>query len=489
MSRLAVICLSITSLHAVAISVSSGTNKYSAISSEQLNAKNFLSEDEISDVRRRRMEGLEIPDAYYERCHFWVNAVRARESLPALKRWTEMESCSDKMSEYDYTEYTERGRAHAAMIDNVGCDFFASGVRAYAQNSCPLWTNNEKSIESCTVQMWDEKTNPGVTIVDDRMECDGPYDSQCGHYYNLRGGRDSYEWYNKYDRVACGFYISPTAGAGDALYINQNFGAVQTPEFLCGGDKSTKPSDALIGDCTDRSNTYDDCPGDLKMLDEYGCDYNDCDISYTGECVDEHWGCSHFTLVEGECGGRYFWTGGDSTDVFYFTEVCRESCGTCACDVASDPTPSPTDQPNPTFNPTSGPAPTPNPTNAPAPTPNPTSVPAPPVASPTPSPTNPPVASPTTPPNSSPVVSPTPSPTSPAACQSAQSGKLKGTRVVYSGISDVCSCESTCRNSVDGAIALHYRASTQKCFCFTNPRVVTGGLQIFTNANFVYLEL
>merc|ERR1711879_1015240 len=138
-------------------------------------------------------------------------------------------------------------------------------------------------------------------------------------------------------------------------------------------------------------------------------------------------------------------------------------------------------------------APTPNPTSAPAPTPSPTdSVPAPtnpPVTSPTPSPTNPPVASPTNPPNSSPVVSPTPSPTSPAACGSAQPGKLKGTRVIFTGISDVCSCESMCRDSVDGAIALHYRASTEKCFCFTNPQFNSGGLKVFSNSNFVYLEL
>merc|ERR1711879_239827 len=138
-------------------------------------------------------------------------------------------------------------------------------------------------------------------------------------------------------------------------------------------------------------------------------------------------------------------------------------------------------------------APTPNPTAAPASTPSPTdSVPAPtnpPVTSPTPSPTNSPVASPTNPPNSSPVVSPTPSPTPFAACGSAQSGKLKGTRVIYTGISDVCSCESTCRNSVNGAIALHHRASTQKCFCFTNPQVNSGGLKVFSNNNFVYLEL
>merc|ERR1719300_1930243 len=37
------------------------------------------------DIRRRLMAGREIPEEYYEQCHFWVNAVRSREGLPALR--------------------------------------------------------------------------------------------------------------------------------------------------------------------------------------------------------------------------------------------------------------------------------------------------------------------------------------------------------------------------------------------------------------------
>lgn len=464
-----------------------GMKGTSSLSSEDLKAGNFLSSKEVADIRRRRIEGKAIPDSYYERCHFWINAVRAKEGLPVLKRWTEMESCSNDMSAYDYDQYKNHGRAHAAMIDDVGCDFFASGVKGYAQNSCPLWSDSVDSIEHCTKAMWNEKTDPGVTINGSRMECNSQYDSECGHYYNFRGGRDDYDWYNKYDRVACGFYIDASADHGDALYINQNFGAAgwnQPQQFLCGGDFTTKPSEPLIEDCSNRNN-YDACPGELANVDKYACDYINCDHSYTGECVDEHWACSHFTIVPGECGGRYFWTGGDSSTVYYFKNVCRQSCATCACDMAPEPTPAPISQPQPTPNPTNTPNPTPAPTN---PTPAPTN--------PVPAPTNPPVTSPTNPPvpnpTSPPVASPTPPPTNPpstvAACSSPEPNRLKGPKTRIDNIADACSCATTC--TAQGAKAMHYRDDVDRCFCLADPRRKTNGdLDIRVDSRFVYLEL
>jgi len=419
--------------------MSAGRLAISGITSDDINADTFLSKTEIDDIRRRRMVGEPIPEEYYERCHFWINAVRARESLPALTRWKELESCSDDMSEYDYFEYRDNFRAHAAMQDNVGCDFFGNGVSGYAQNSCPLWPNSGDSISSCTVAMWEEKEVPGVYIQDDRMYCNG-HDSECGHYYTLRGGRDASDWYNKYDRVACGFYIHPTAEDTDALYINQNFGAPGwkgPQEWLCGGDASQQPAVPLLTDCTDRSNDYTDCTGGNRDYDEFGCDWRDCDTEFDGECGDFHSACDFFEIEKDQCAGRIFW---DHTGAVYnFDSTCRESCGNCSCEgVDVHPGDGGPDGSNDGGDPNgsgsgdgSG--------------------------------------------NGS-------------SCDDAENGKLKGKKKKHNKVATACDCEATCILDKT-ATYFQYMAKKEKCFCYDEPNMKNGELFVKNSGKFVYAPI
>jgi len=408
------------------VQISAGRRAMSGITSDDISADSFLSKTEIDDIRRRRLVGEEIPDEYYERCHFWVNAVRARESLPALKRWTELESCTDDMSEYDYFEYRDNGRPHAAMQDGVGCDFFNNGVSGYAQNSCPLWPNSADSISGCMVAMWEEKEDPGVYIQDDRMYCNG-HDSLCGHYYTLRGGRDASAWYNNYDRVACGFYIHPTAEDNDALYINKNFGAPGwkgPQEFLCGGDASQQPVSPLLSDCMDRSNDYTDCNGGDKNYDEYGCDWRTCDTEYDGECEDFHSACDFFEIEEGKCNGRIFW---DHTGATYnFATTCRKSCGNCSCEGV-----------------------------------------------------------PVHPGDGGPMDS-SEDPNEGSSCDNAQSGKLKGKKKQHKQVDTPCDCEATCILNYESATYFQYFAKKKKCFCFDNPKMNGDELHVKSSGKYVY---
>jgi len=312
-------------------------------------------QDEIPTTAPTEFHGrFKIPDGYHEMCHLMVNAFRTREGLPALQRWREMEKCSDRGARFDQANDV----VHGSIASGVGCVF--DDYFPIAQNTCKNWDNSEDAIEKCTEKMWDEKheknayevsgpydpTNedplgfdmqnhaPDTTPVDDnrrrrmqdsaqvshvRCELDDNGQDLCGHYYNLRGGR---EGYNIYDRVACGFSIrriffcnggyelfpceKDTEGQVD-LWINQNFGrgteqvSVYHPDdtpygFECGGNKDVYPLkdgemqpdgqreqviDMLIrDDCRSIDQLplgefqYDGCPRDYRW---WGCTQLNCD--------------------------------------------------------------------------------------------------------------------------------------------------------------------------------------------------------------------
>eukprot|EP00494_Astrolonche_serrata_P002662 UN02668 len=173
-----------------------------------INENMFLNTKYLDDTKRgsgsRRL--LNIPDGWHEQCVYWINAMRGREGLPVLRRWTEFESCSDEMAEYDFTNYVNGNGPHKSLADNVGCDFTNQG--GIAQNACPLWENDPESYKWCTIAMWEEKEYPGIDPND--LTCQGEFRSECGHYYAMRGGGDTdlasgNSIYNKCDRVACGF--------------------------------------------------------------------------------------------------------------------------------------------------------------------------------------------------------------------------------------------------------------------------------------------
>jgi hypothetical protein len=114
-----------------------------------------------------------------EACVTQINAYRAQLGLPAYERWTTAEACTDGQTQSD----SQTGQAHGAFGQ---CD-------EWAQNECPGWPGPPGDmILDCLAAMWSE--GPGG-----------------GHYENMRS--------SSYERVACGFYTTPS---GDVWAI-QNF--------------------------------------------------------------------------------------------------------------------------------------------------------------------------------------------------------------------------------------------------------------------------
>jgi hypothetical protein len=114
-------------------------------------------------------------DDDYQRCVDRINAFRATEGLPALRRDSSSERCADSQCQSD----SQSGDAHGAFGE---CD-------EWAQNECPGWGSIDEVIEGCLQSMWDE--GPGG-----------------GHYENM-SSRD-------YEEVFCGFY---TTSGGDVWAI------------------------------------------------------------------------------------------------------------------------------------------------------------------------------------------------------------------------------------------------------------------------------
>ena len=100
-----------------------------------------------------------------------INQHRATLGLPALKRWTSAEACSDK----EATSDSMTGKAHGAF----------GQCGEWAQNECPGWPGPPLAqLPGCLQMMWDEGPENG----------DG---KQHGHYVNMTN--------KQYTQVACGF--------------------------------------------------------------------------------------------------------------------------------------------------------------------------------------------------------------------------------------------------------------------------------------------
>jgi Cysteine-rich secretory protein family len=131
-----------------------------------------------------------VPDTGdpYADCVARINQFRADcQCLPPLERWTDGESCADEHAQYD----SEQNSAHAGFVDNI-CD-----PRGSAQNECPGWGSEAQIISGCLQMMWDE--GPGEPF------------SEHGHYINMSN--------TSYNRVACGFYTTPSG----SIWAVQNF--------------------------------------------------------------------------------------------------------------------------------------------------------------------------------------------------------------------------------------------------------------------------
>ena len=117
-----------------------------------------------------------------------INTYRATLSLPALKIWSDSQSCFARQARDDAA--SGKGHAH----------FGACTERA--QNTCPGWNaaDNDSSrrmaLASCLRSMWNE--GPGEDY------------SKHGHYLNMTN--------TSYTKVGCGFHYS-----NGSLWANMDF--------------------------------------------------------------------------------------------------------------------------------------------------------------------------------------------------------------------------------------------------------------------------
>lgn len=190
----------------------------------------------------------EMDRAILDQCYDLQNIYRAKEGLPALVPWYELEVCTQKMAREDL----RTGRSHGAFGDYAFPDECEElYARSHGQNGCPggLTGDPTELLVSCMPMMWNEKLTANCQ---QGVQCGG-------HYVTLRGGDVSTNGYNGYDRVACGYWEED----GDAFFY-MNFG--QSPskqDYLCGGDKGTKPSEAWVTDCAE-PGSYSGCPMDYS---------------------------------------------------------------------------------------------------------------------------------------------------------------------------------------------------------------------------------
>lgn len=95
------------------------------------------------------------------------------QCMQPLARWTDGESCADRMAEDDH----DSGQAHGASSAGL-CDW------GFGQNECPSWGDTEQCIEGCIQMMWDEGP--------------GSFFGGHGHYINMTS--------SDHKQVACGFF-------------------------------------------------------------------------------------------------------------------------------------------------------------------------------------------------------------------------------------------------------------------------------------------
>lgn len=311
---------------------------------------------------RRR---LDLPDYYYDKCVFWINAMRSREGLPALQRWRDFEDCSDRGAKFD----ARVGKYHESIKNGIGCNF--QGYEPFAQNTCPHWFLGSDTFESCTTAMWREKDL--LEAIDDKdntrrrlgayghgaskLRCKNGKPNCAGHYFNLRGGANGY---NAFDRVACGFYAQD-----NTIWINQNFGSgkktiqilgnLLLPElhqpygFACGGDDGTRPASLLVGDgqCLELADEfqYNDCRGEYRQDYRFhACVAPKCDERFQGPCMDYTVGRHGEMYSDGSgkdiCTGDLAWPCAKPYAINWPVgsrvwhkprDVCRKTCQQCAC--------------------------------------------------------------------------------------------------------------------------------------------------------------
>lgn len=228
-----------------------------------------------------------IDPTYHGKCVDWVNAMRAREGLPALQRWRDFERCGDAAAKRD----AKRETIGWSISNGIFCDW--EPYRPTHQVTC-RHKRGESAFEECASDMWNEKEELSLNNNGDLVCKDGRAIEECADgYIHMRGGLKGY---NIYDRVACGIHelengnmwISFIYGRGEKVtdskmlkkaanwpYAPENWDRknYQRYGYVCGGDKNTHPDGMLVDDCSNVNNAqYESCSStDMKYLVAAGC--------------------------------------------------------------------------------------------------------------------------------------------------------------------------------------------------------------------------
>ena len=101
--------------------------------------------------------GLNKPEAFYDECVKWTNAMRAREGLPAMGRWTRGEACLDSMATFDASkkEPTASGRNPTEFKDClVAPGALDAATERVTSMACLGSLDDKDSIRKCLTSYW-----------------------------------------------------------------------------------------------------------------------------------------------------------------------------------------------------------------------------------------------------------------------------------------------------------------------------------------------
>ena len=204
-------------------------------------------------------------------CVRWVNAMRSREGLPALRRWAAAEPCLNTVAGGADSSFTCLSSAPGGSADD------RTATQLFAPSSFPT-VGGQATVKTLISDLWHLQKQVGIDPA-----TGGCLNGQdCSGYQKMRGGFG----YNQYDSVACGLSLSASNSLSMVLAYSGPRDTSTTPlKFECGGCAKTKPCATTgVPDCAIPFQA-DKCSEDYGYL---GCvSVDPCDPNYTGPCTNK----------------------------------------------------------------------------------------------------------------------------------------------------------------------------------------------------------
>ena len=100
--------------------------------------------------------GLNKPAAFYDECVKWTNAMRAREGLPMMGRWTRGEACLDSMAAFDASKKKPQATSQSAEFKDclVAPGALDAATERVTSMSCLGSLDDVDSIRKCLTSYW-----------------------------------------------------------------------------------------------------------------------------------------------------------------------------------------------------------------------------------------------------------------------------------------------------------------------------------------------